>query len=133
MTHRDELDGVILVDEYGEGVDGDLDFERLVAVLLFESIDFCALHRAAHRAELGCSFDEGRRSGCGAFAFDLDFDVWVEGTESFGPKGHQIVESVGADGIEFSRYSGDGFVFGERSVDFDGLREEFRGQRAGNE
>ncbi len=127
MTHRDELDGVVFVDEYGEGVDGHFDFEGFVTVFLFERVDFRPFHGAAHGAKLGGTFDERWGSRGGAFALNLDFDVWIQGTEAFCPEGHEIVERVGSDGVELSRYSGDSFVFGERSVDLGGLREEFRG------
>src|SRR5690606_16847094 len=74
---------------------------------------------AAHRAELRGAFDEGDRGGGGALALDLDVDVRVDGAEALGPEGHEVVERVGADGVEVAGDAGDGLVGLEGGIDLD--------------
>ena len=41
----------------------------------------------------------GRRCGR-AFAFNADFDAGIFFAESFRPEGHQVVQRIGADGVQ---------------------------------
>ena len=136
MPHRDELDGVVFVDEHRERIDGNFELGGFVSVLFLEGIDFGPFHWAAHGSELSGAFDQGGRCGGGAFTFDLDFHVRVERAEAFGPEGHEVIERIGPDGVELAGDSGDGFVLRQGGIHFSGLCEDLRrdgcgGQRDG--
>src|SRR6266542_1640562 len=97
LAHAEALDGVVLVDEDDESVDGRPDRQRLVAELLLELVDLGPLHLPRHRAQLGRARDEGRRSRRRSLALDLDLGVGIEAAEALRPVRHEVVERVRAD------------------------------------
>src|SRR6185369_13580451 len=82
------------------------------------------LHLAAHGADLRGAGDERRRGRRGALGLDLDLDVGVFLTEALGPQGHQVGQSVRADGREVARDAAGLLVARDRRVDLAGLGEE---------
>ena len=110
LGHREAFDRIVLVHEHCEGIDGDGDFRGLIAELFLEGVALGALHRAAHRAELGGALDQGRRRGGRALAFDLDVHIRVGFFETLGPKRHQVVQRVRTDRVQVSADAADGRV-----------------------
>jgi hypothetical protein len=121
LLHAEGLDGVPLVYEHGQGVDGHRHLGGLVAELLFELVAFFALHLPAHGPQLAGAFDEGRRGGGGTLAFHLNLHVGVFLVETLHPEGHQVVQGVRADGVEVAADAGNLLVGGDLGVHLDVL------------
>ena len=111
LRHGQPLDGVVLVDEHGQGIDGDADGGRLVAVALLECLLFTGLHGAAHGAKLGDALGQGSRCGGRTGGLDLHVDVGIHALKFFGPQGHHVGQGVRADRGQVARDAAGRCVF----------------------
>ncbi len=117
LRHGQPLDGVVLVDEHGQGIDCDADGSRLVAVALLECLLFTGLHGAAHRAKLGNTLGQGSRRGRGAGSLDLHVDVGIHALKFFSPQGHHVGQGIRADRGQVARDAAGRGVFRQVFID----------------
>ncbi len=95
-----------------QSINRDRNRQRLVTVLLFKGLKLLVLHLAAHRAEVGGAFGQGRRCGGGTGGLDLDVHVGIEALELFSPQGHQVGQGIGTDTGNVTGYTTGTAVFG---------------------
>ena len=103
-----------------------------------EGIHLGIFHRAGHRPKLRGAFDQGRRSGARALAFDLDFDVGILFAKAFSPEGHEIVERIRADTVDIAGHPADfdvgfqGWVKGDRVIGMGRWQNEHKSPKEGD-
>ena len=87
-------DGIVLVDEDGQGIQRSAQERGGVPEALLELVLLRRLHGPGHGSQLGGSLDQRRRSRARALALDLDAHIGVVLAEGLKPERHQVVHGV---------------------------------------
>ena len=96
--------------EDSQGIDSNRNSGRLVAIALFEGLDFAVLHHAAHRRQVGGTFGQSRRRSGGTSGLNLYVDVRVQALKFFGPQSHHVGQSVRTNAGKVAGYTANALV-----------------------
>src|SRR5690606_9918074 len=117
LCDRHAFQGIVLVYENREGINGYRDSRWLIAILAFKSLDFVILHFPAHGTHIGGSLGQCRGCGGRACCLDLDVHVWVEALEFLCPQRHQVGERIGTHAGEVTGYPTGSLIFRNAGVE----------------
>src|SRR5690554_2112547 len=131
LSHGQCLDGVVLVDEDRQSVNGHRNRRGLIAELLLEFLDFLVLHFPAHGAEVRRAFRQGGRCCRRSCCLHLDIHVRIMTLELLGPQGHQVRQGIGTHTGNTAGHTTGPFIHSQCRIHL-GLRHRNRcGRRQG--